>query len=412
MIKTNKIKNIIEYMVALYIILESNSMYNFINEVDFNILKGLMFFIIILSIFNALIYKDCLKKISKGFVFLIFYVLCAFLFFMLNVIDNDKSSFFIVKYIIFFPLIYLYYISGDENNNIKSILKKIVNIMCALAILSLFFYVFGSILNIIKPSNYITAKWAFRNKVATYYYLHFNTQSTNFFGINIERNTGIFPEAPMFSINLCIAIAIILFILDKKVNRKVILLSITIFTTFSATGIAMTIIMTIIFFITNKKLKKTYFKYIFLPIILIIGIIVCICLMEMKSDTISSAYRWNDYIISFEAWKEHPIIGIGYDNATKLMTNYGKFAKYSINYSTLSSSIMPIIAQCGIFMISLYIMSAINAIKKIRKKEIIIFVCIIIILLALTIFSYTSMLINLVAMGYAICREDEKKSEI
>lgn len=80
------------------------------------------------------------------------------------------------------------------------------------------FYIIGSTLNLISPTAYVPVFWGEQRIYPTYFYLYFEAQNSFFLGNEYIRNCGIFNEAPMYNMALCIALAIELFYEKKTKN--------------------------------------------------------------------------------------------------------------------------------------------------------------------------------------------------
>ena len=82
--------------------------------------------------------------------------------------------------------------------------------MVFIAVLSVIMWILCSLIKVIPPTGTIPFNWTAVNGVysfiPTYGHIYFETQDINlpFIG-NIIRNTAVFTEAPMASLNFCIA---------------------------------------------------------------------------------------------------------------------------------------------------------------------------------------------------------------
>ena len=399
-------KKILEYFVALLLILGCNSVYFVLEFQDYhlNVLCSIISCLVLF--FQVVSTKINKKKLLKSLIFLFFYYIYIILFLMLNYLNNLSS--FVNLFVVLFPVLYMYYIMSYNN---KNILYKIKDIMCALAITSLFFYIFGSILNIIKSSGYVWTNWSNIKAFPSFYGLHFNTQHITIFGLNIWRNTGLFPEGPMFSLNLTIALAIELFLSEKKSKTKILILVSTIFTTLSTIGIAISSFMIIISILRSKynnKIKKII-KYLTFPIIIVLLIGTSLYFFNARKQNDSYSIRLDDYRASYLAWKENPIIGTGYGNTDAIKNHMSSHRSYN---QGLSNSLMVLLAECGVYLFIFYLIPFIKAMRygiRNKKYNIVIFTIVILFLLITTTFQFRTMIINLLAMGYALPNKKEGK---
>jgi len=261
-------------------------------------------------------------------------------------------------------LIYLFPIGKSHYINI---LKIYTNIMIIIAVISLIFWIFGSILGWIRPNGILTIT---RNRnlynINSYSYIYFEVQKNVDWGINIFRNTAIFYESPKCSLNFCLALMYETFISPKPKKLKLLLLYIAIFSTLSTTGIIFLIInfiLSLIISIPRYKLMHII-KFFILPVILLFFIFLSNFLMQMKIGGSSFFSHDDDYIAGFKTWLDYPIIGSGYNNMDAIREHMNSFRADNIGFS---NSIFRVLAQGGIYLFILYfipcLVSIINSIK-------------------------------------------------
>ena len=121
------------------------------------------------------------------------------------------------------------------------------------------------------------------------------------------RNTSIFYEAPKYSLILCIALFYEMFFRENCKKNNIIILIMTILTTFSLVVIKL-----------MMKLEG-FFKSKILMVICLIILVFTIGrfinnMLEIKSSTTSYSDRIDDYVAGYKAWMENPLIGNGYGN--------------------------------------------------------------------------------------------------
>jgi hypothetical protein len=397
-------KKILEYLVALFTILSTSSMFFVATEKHYY-LNGLLAISLIILIFYNLLNKKYKKiRITNSFIFLFLYFIFAIIFMLINVKLNIVN--FVYVFLIIFPLFYFYYciISDDEKNNI---FLAIVDVMVLLSVLSLFFYIFGSLLKIISPTGIFTVNWGKISSFPSFYNLHFNTQGLTFFGHYIIRNTGVFPEAPMYSLNLVIAYAICKLLMKDCKKYKKIILSLAIFTTLSTTGIILWSVIFLYCLIKNNRNKKSLIKLIF-PFILLSVSALCIFFFTEKTQTLSFSTRLDDYVACFKAWKENILFGNGYNNETIIKSYMSSYRTYNMG---LSNSLFALLAQCGLYGLSFYFFAFLRALKLCKTDKNKLFFCLIIFILFITtLFQYRSMAVCLLAMGYSLRKNSTKEN--
>lgn len=102
-------------------------------------------------------------------------------------------------------------------------LDKFVKLMKILATISLFFWLFGSLLNIIPATGEIILDWGPIRSIPNYYFSYFETQTATLGSLVYPRNSGIFTEAPMFAAALSLAL-ITEYCLTKTTKTTIILI--------------------------------------------------------------------------------------------------------------------------------------------------------------------------------------------
>lgn len=111
---------------------------------------------------------------------------------------------FIFSVILPFPL-FIIYLQGDNALEIGEIYT---NIVFVIALLSLFFFLLGSVYGIIRYTGYYPYSivgWG-RNNYYDYYHLYCQGQEASAFGYAGVRNIGLFVEGPMLTYVVSIAL--------------------------------------------------------------------------------------------------------------------------------------------------------------------------------------------------------------
>lgn len=404
-IKAKFFINPLEYLLAFLLILECRSVFSVTTDFKLYFTYLSTFVIAILVILQCIILKKkFLKKSISVSIGLLIYI-GFFVYFG----RGATNTLFITRYLIFFPFLILYFGMLRGKMEDVNLLKCIVNIMVALAIISLFFWIFGSVLGVIKPNTSINYVWGGNKTSKGYYFLSYITQHYNFSEIglpsfDIIRNTGIFTEAPMYNITLCIALLIEMFLFRKSKSKKAKILVITIISTFSTMGIFILISLFAVRWIINNSNSKIVrmMKLTIFPIIVIISISTIIYFFASKSSSISWRGHSGDFIAGFLAWKDKPLFGHGYGNYDALLNYYtGDLLKLRIVNNGFSNSITYLLAQCGLWMFLVYYIPLLAELfKQIKTRDInkFIFVGYIIALYSVVIVTYQNIIIMILAI--------------
>lgn len=326
----------IEYIVAILLILECNTVYS--NSIYpggiYSI--GTFSLTLLLCYFNLKSKVNNIENIKTITFFILYFIGIIILFF------NSNSTFrisYISKFILLLPT-FIYYIATIPNKKYKfNLLYAISNVMLIEAIISIIFFTLGTCFSIIPASQLISINWGNLTLIPSWYNIYFEPQ--------LFRNSGIFVEAPMHNFCLTIAFLTEAFLKEKKSKFKITTLVIAILTSLSTTG-QLAIIGTIgISLLNNKRrLKNTSLKLKILISFLSIGLIILMYyvvdyILELKAETASFEIRQDFIKQGLEAWKTHPILGCG----------------YGTNGDGSSNSIIVLLAEGGIMMFSLYILS-------------------------------------------------------
>ena len=302
----------------------------------------------------------------------------------------------VLYYFINFPLLLVIILLLREQNKLQTWLINFINITTLLAIISLFFWILVSNLNIIAPTDYLINKWSDGDIVASYYNIYFETQRTSILDNVIVRNSGIFAEAPMWNLILSLALMIQTLLVEGK-KYKTIILVITIITVFSTTGIYILGIMVAYRIIFKMSGWKKYVSLTLLPILILLSSIV----WEDKSETASASIRFDDYRAGIQAWFENIFLGSGFLNGIRVIEGHMNQAiRPNLGYS---NSLFVILSQGGIILFILYFLPMlIIIVNRKYSYNIKFFVLLMMIILSTTIFVDTYAFAFIVGIMYSI----------
>ncbi len=410
--KKNKIYNIInnmmDYLMAFLLILSCGSVYDNINNVNLYISE--CFLIILFIRVLILIFKNVHnnKNIKKCIIFSLIYILYQtfYVIYHLNKRNvNNDIIVYVAKMIFTILLLILYYVLCEENK-FKIILDKISKIVLFISIISLFFFILGSIFQLIKYTNLVEINFGKLRQIKSYFMVYFEAQATILFNKYTTRNCAIFCEAPMFSIVLLISLSYELFIKKDKKIVNIIIYYLTILSTISTTGIVVGAILGIIkiaqyIYIKIKNRKCNKIIYIISILLILIAIIVGVIAIKDKLKSPSFKIRMDDYLAGFKAWNDHKIMGNGYHN-------YEYVDQYTLIDRNIvggqSNSLLNLLAEGGIWNLLVYFIPfIILTIKYIKNKDYnsLIFLLTLLVIFSTIIFTYTIMILNFVAYGWS-----------
>jgi len=318
---TGTILTILEYLWAFFVIMNGNSVYHANANVDFHLLEislGLTALLLAANIaFTGV-------RVTRANVLMAMVLMLYTTIYLAFRQTSMTANIFIKLFIIGAPVSYLLFAELYRQGRLFKLLYRIVDILCVLSVVSLFFWVFGELLGLIQRNGYVEMNWGTFNEVEGYYGVHFAFQlDTTFFPeLFIHRNSGIFAEAPMFNLWLSIALAIELFLKKKPSTFRGVLLAITILTTLSVTGILFLVLSLGLFTVLHyremsRKKKILLWGALMVVIPLVLGLLGKSLLL--KTETQSYDMRLSDYVGGVRLWMDYPIFGCGYGNLSMLL---------------------------------------------------------------------------------------------
>lgn len=253
-------------------------------------------------------------------------------------------------------------------------MHKFTNIVLIIAVVSLIFWVFGSLLGRIRSTGVLYTTWTGNDslkKVTSYYGIYFETQSVTFFGLTaskIVRNTAIFTEAPMASMVFGIAFLNELLIRDKLNWKRCAVLAATVISTISTTGITVLIIaIGLRYVFTKLKTKgRLSIKLIFLPMAFVVVLVALNFLLEQKLGTSSGSTRVDDFVAGYRAWMDAPLFGNGYGNSASYEKYMSSFRGNNIGFS---NSPMQVLAYGGVYLFFPYYVPVVRGLVRLAKRR-------------------------------------------
>ena len=400
-----KINTFLQYILVFFIVLESRSIFsrllnNYLNTFIIINLILVLLLIIVLN-FRSKIQKQYVLFIIMYYIFMLPFLLISAREYMIN---------FIIIFLILLPLFFIIFCLYKVSN-IHDLAKIYVDTIFVLSIISIFFYISGSLLKLIPTNIHVVIDWGGVREVSGYFYLHFNSQTTVIMNETILRNTGIFVEGPMFALHLMFAMVLSLKRHRKILDKYSIVFGITIFSTLSITGILYYLFILLYKYIVFYKAK---IKVILLPVIFISILISSMILFTDKQSTNSYNIRNDDYSVGFHVFNEYPIFGSGFLNYDIVKKYMSAFRMYNTG---LSSSFIIILTQGGIYLTLFYLIPmVINYIKLYsnRKTNIVLFqlMSLQLYLMFSSTYQYSSLMMILLAFDYYILISNKKNIEI
>ena len=411
---SRKLSSFLEYVFFLLIVISTRSVFIHLLDESSNdrIVKIL---ILTVSLFILSLNFNSLKLEKKSLLgIVLYYMVSGALFFYNILIIKEGILAFIFNIILLLPIFWMlcriYYL----NNKLLGFLHRYSDVVTIVATISLFFWFFGSVLDIIEPNVSLIYTWADQDgiEINGYYYLYFETQKINLLGFEGWRNTSIFVEGPMFNIVLLVALVNLLFLdqrSKKSINIKALIILISIFSVLSTTGIFLSIFILLYkFYFRNKLTRKRILLLLSLsPVLLYATILFLYNLALDKAQTGSASMRVDDIYAGIMAWLDSSIVGNGYTHLEGVF----KYMNMSIRPNTgYSNGILSTLVQGGMTLFLIYFLPFILLFIKKRKDMKFIIIMWFVIMFS-TIIDNTPLFLFLCALSYSVCftKNDIKK---
>lgn len=208
-----RLNYIIDYVLLILIVITTNSMYvSIIGSKLYAFVSIIILISLILKISTLTIARRNISKIVS--VIFIYYVVIVILFL---IHEDDIINMNILNYFINSSIIIVIVIINSGNMILT--MRKFINIVLVLSIISLFFWVLGSNFGIIKPTNYVVNDWNGGSIIPSYYNIYFESQSISIFDNELVRNSGVYPEVPMWNLLLCVAVVFQEYFIKKQIGK-------------------------------------------------------------------------------------------------------------------------------------------------------------------------------------------------
>ena len=323
------------------------------------IIPNRYFYLTILAVVGGLIFLGKKIKMSRNVLFLaIGYTAGMCLLFASS---SYRTMEFLCCVVLIFPLFVVY---ANDSDNRYDFMEAYTNIMLVISALSLFFFVFSSLLGIIKPTGYYPHTligWG-RNNYYDYYHLYCEGQVISALGYRGIRNISIFVEGPMLAYTLSIALYYELFFRKKGFRKWAVITAIlTIITSFSTTGYIL--VMLLLYFKFRDVIRRyKYFKLLMIPLLLVAVVygVNYIITDKLANNIGSTTIRIDDIWTCLKCFAGNVIKGVGYQNIDGL----GIYRTIQRSNAGLSTGLGGILAYGGLVWGIWYLIPLITAVKR------------------------------------------------
>lgn len=387
----SNISKLIDILLALFLILNCQSLYQNSATSDYHIYEITLILILLSMLLHGIQYPLISKaKMNHTAVYSLIYFIIAVFILIIDVSKPDWLS-YSARFLIA-PLILFYFLPVDDLKKKIRLMHYFVDWTILITLISLFFFILGTNLNLISPTGTFRYEWGNILNAQSYYNLYFGGVQYADGGILngvLYRNTAIFVEGPMYAAVLDLSL-FFLYILknDFKFFKTAFLtLMVGIITSNSTTAIIIGIILTFFAF-RDTNFAKRLKNIIILPVIVIV-IFLLIEIIFSKAGSFSSTssfgIRYDDYMAGFQAWIRSPILGWGYNNLSVI----NSFRENAAN-AGFSNSIFAILNGGGLLFGSLYLFPIFHALLRRKRNHMQVELSLIYLLLLILVLFYTS----------------------
>lgn len=350
-------------------------------------------------------------KLYKRDMFRLIYILA--LFFLYCLLSSFKYIFSfritLLRVILPFAVFYFYFL---RPNSFYGFMEKYARLVYYFAAISVVLYFLGSILHILPA---LSAKYHWVGttlKAKNYMHLMYECQNVDFFGTTFVRNCGIFCEAPSYAVPLLMALAYELFYNGKMNLKRIIVLLLTMITTYSTKALVIAcvaVLLKVILFSLGRgsnlsKSQRTVKNLVKLtmPVVFVGLVVVAAMILNQKLDSASFADRMDNIQASLKAFFHSPLVGVGLGNERAIT----RYCRYITKWQGLSMGATTLLAEGGLLLTYVYLLCFAHAVKaKPNHLETFCFGFVFLLVLFSSNIPYFLFTVILIAAGYAHRRQ-------
>lgn len=355
--KPIKLTVLLEYALALFMVLDVNFMWSRSKDLGdylFNAMSGATLAVLILLALLQRVMTVSGRDAGR----LVGLVGLGGLYLAVSRFQMDLA---VLQFLLPLLLFAFYETIRKEMGEDFQLLHRISSVVQVIAVVSLFIYVFGTLLDVL-PSQTTSYYWGGNRTCVSYFDIYFEAQQSYYIIDGMVRNCGCFTEAPMYSFVLCIALMVELFLREESRRGRVILLMATILTTLTMGGIlvggCMLLYKWIISYKEVEDALKVFFKGL-TQFLLGLGVVFMAAWMVSAKSSyglgVATSYglRMDDLNACLTALWEKPLAGWGYRNMEAIWSRMGSFRN---EFQTgLSTGLGVLLAQGGLLLGGAYL---------------------------------------------------------
>ncbi len=400
----------VEYCWALLVILNGNSILRAIPGTDSRLMPLTAAMTVFMLVLNLMFGRIGIRK--RNFTIAIGLFLYAFVYFVFQYHKMAALN-YLCLFVVGLPCLFLLFAELHRKGLLMRLINRFVNLICVLSVISLFFWFFGTLLGFMTPNMTAQIRWGGFSTIDGYWGLHFQFQRETTFSTLIYRNTGVFTEAPMLNLWCNLALAIELFLKPKASKVRVVVLTLTVITTFSITGYFFLALCILLKCLKDFHKGKAIFKAMLILVLLValpVAIRASYELLVIKAETESFAMRMSDYIGGVKLWLDYPLLGSGFGNLEPLM----EYVYSPDGVVGFSNSVAAVLGTGGLWMSLLFYVPHVACVfpRATRSKAFCCFGVCILYLFITTIFIGRYLIVVLLALEMAVLVEKDCNEKI
>lgn len=419
----NKGKNLIEAFLelaaAMMLIVQCRTMWMHlkdygmvVNRASFVVLAAALFGLLVLMLPEARAHGEGLNGAfgRKDILLLAGVAVYAGGFIILNSVNFKR----VIRCSVIVLLMTALVLADRKGERTRGIMRSYCTLAEAAAALSVLSWLLISILHLVPMTGTAVTDWsetgAFETR-ETFLGIYYETQ---WLAGGAARNTGFFTEAPMASFTFSTALIIEELVLKRGNRLGSVVLATAVVSTFSTTGwmALLAVLIYRLLLADNSRFTPGRTMRAVMIILASGSALAMAALVAVKIRWGSGNVRINDYVIGFQAWLQHPLIGGGFESLEYLQSFMPDWRMSNCGYS---NSPMQILAQGGIYLAAAYILcllkGAVFAIRS-SERDMLAFIVIFAMMMALTTVPYqyiTFWVLVVLANAARVCSLDTEK---
>ena len=275
-----------------------------------------------------------------------------------------------VRFVLYYftPLLLLTVYMGAKRDGGVGLLHKLSDVMAVLTALSLFFYLFGTVLGWIPRTEIAAFYWGGGWRTCpSYFHLYYEAQQITFLGWDLPRNCGVFPEAPGFAVFLVVAAAAEVLLRERPRLWRCVLFAVATVTTVSVKAfLLMAAVFTLRYVLWPPTWLTRRLRLWLFPILGVGMTLGASVLLWDKLTSVSGVMRLDDVAACLRAFATAPLFGTGYWNDGSIVP----FFSYPDRYNNgLSMGAAVILAQGGLYLSTLYWLPVVGCVWRGNRRR-------------------------------------------